>query len=179
MLGTLKNKFKDAGTLSALCKEAERIARFQGNEAPGSEHFVLASLSLEDGTARRALASLGATPKAFEEAMRAQFVEALRHAGMEAAPDASPDLARSPRVPNASKLYRAAPSGQTIVQRLASTAETREARSLLAADVLLAAAEEEFSIAARALRVLGITPEQLVQAARQEITLHEQGPGKA
>lgn len=179
MLVTLKNKFKDAGTLSALCSEAERIAHLHDNEVPGSEHFVLASLCLEDGTARRALASLGATPEAFEEAIRAQFVEALRHAGIEAAPDANPDLARSPRVPNTSKLYRAAPSGQTMVQRLASTAATRKARPLLAADILLVVAEEEFSSAARALGILGITPQQLVQAARQEIALHEEGQGQA
>lgn len=179
MLGTLKNKFQDAGTLSALCKEAERIARFHGNEAPGSEHFVLACLELPDGTARRALASLGATPEAFEAAMRARFVEALRHAGMEVASDAGLDRPRSPRVPTASKLYRAAPSGQSIVQRLASTAEARKARPLLAADVLLAVAEEEFSIAARALGVLGIKPQHLVQAARREIALHEQGQGEA
>lgn len=178
MFTALKNKLDDAGTLSALCKEAERIARAQGNETPGSEHFLLASLSLPDGTARRALASLGATPHAFEEAIRSQFVDALRHAGMAAELDAGLKLPHSPRVPTASKLYRAAPSGQSIVQRLASAAKARKDRPFLAADVLLAAAEEKFSIAARALDVLDIKPQQLVQAARQEIALHEQGQGK-
>ena len=173
MFATLKNRLNDAGTLSALCKEAERVARNLGAETPGSEHFVLASLCLPDGTARRALASLGATPEAFEKAINSQFADALRHAGLELAPatDQAPEsipICRSP-----SKLYRTTPSAQALVQRLASSAETRANRSLLTADVLLAVAEEEFSIAARALGVLGIKPEQLVHAARQEVAFYE------
>lgn len=176
---TLKNKFKDIGTLSQLCKEAERIAHSLGQVVPGSEHFVLASLALTDGTARTALASLGATPEAFEEAISAQFANALRHAGLEAVPDADVALQSSPPVPNTSKLYRAAPSGQSMVQRLSSTAEARSSRSLLSADVLLAAAEEEYSITARALGVLGISREQLIQAASHAIAFHEQRQGKS
>lgn len=176
MLNALRNKLNDARTLGALCEEAERVARSAGNKEPGSEHFVLASLCLQDGTARRALASLGATPEAFGEAIRAQFVEALSHAGLETRPDSAPDTASS-RAPDTSKLYHAAASGQSLVQRLASSAEGRKPRPLLSADVLVAVAEEEFSIAARALRVLGITPQQLVQAASREIARHEQGQG--
>lgn len=179
MFVALRKKLKDVGTLSALCREAEQVARSHANEAPGSEHFVLASIAMQDGTARRALASLGAAPEAFVEAIRAQFEEALRHAGLETTPGAELEPSSSHRASSTSKLYRAAPSGQSLVQRLASTAEGRKTRSLLSADVLLAAAEEELSIAARALRVLRITPQQLVQAAGREIALHERGQGEA
>lgn len=172
MLATFMNKLKDAGTLAALCQKAEQIARSEGQGVPGSEHFVLAALSLPDGTGLRTMASLGATPEGFAEAIGAQFVEALRHAGMEIASETAGLPGSSPRPPAASKLYHSAPSGQRIVQRLASTAEERQNRSLLAADVLLAVAEEKFSIASRALDVLGITQQQLVDAASREIALY-------
>jgi ATP-dependent Clp protease ATP-binding subunit ClpA len=172
---TLRNKIKDTRTIAALCTEAERIAGTDGCEAPGSEHFVLAALAMPDGTARHALARLGATPQSFEEAIRAQFAVALGHIGMDA--PAGGDLAgpRVARPPAPSRVYRAAPSGQSLVQRLSATAAGRKDRSLLAADVLLAAAQQQYSIAARAFGVLGITPQQLVEAASREIAHHAHG----
>ncbi len=179
MFVTLKNKFKDVGTLSVLCKEAERIARIDGKQAPGSEHFVLASLALPDATARAALVRLGASPESFAEAIRIQFEDALRHVGLTAGADAGWESASSPPAPDAAKLFRAAPSGQSMLQRIAATSGVRQGRELLAADVLLAAAEEELSIAARALRVLDISQQQLIQAADGEIARYLQHRGAA
>lgn len=175
----IKNRFQDVRTLSVLCEEAERIGRSHGVATPGSEHFVLASFDLKDGTARQAFSSLGASPEGFGEAIRMQFEAALRHAGVELPPDADPEPATTllPS-PSASRLYRSAPSGQSLVQRIASAADTRKQRSLLAADVLIAVAQEEYSIAARALRTLNITPQRLVQAASQQISRYEGSGGK-
>lgn len=173
MFMTLRNKFKDVGTLSTLCEDAERVARSDGNERPGSEHFVLASLHMSDGTALRALAGLGATPETFAAAVRVQFMEALGSAGLEMSLPEEPGLPSLHLASSPSRLYNAAPSGQSLVQRLASTAEVRKERPLLAADILVAAAQEEFSITARAFRVLGIARQDLVQAASREITRYE------
>lgn len=175
----LRNKLKDIRTLSALFKAAEQVARANGAERPGSEHLVLASLAMPDGTARRALAGLGATPEMFGAAIRSQFIAALSHAGLEMPTPAGAELPGNQRIASPSKLYRATASGQSLVQRLASTVKARSGRPLLAADILVAAAEEEFSIAARSFRVLGITPQQLVHAAGREIAQCHHGAAKA
>ena len=134
------------------CEEAERIGRSHGVARPGSQHFVLASFDLKDGTARQAFSNLDASPEGFAEAIRAQFEAALRHAGVELPPHADPEPATTIPSPNASRLYRSAASGQSLIQRIA--ADARKQRSLLAVDMLVAAALEECSIAARAARPL-------------------------
>ena len=78
MFTTLRNKLKDIRTLSALCEEAERTALSSGSRMAGSEHFVLACLSMQDDTARRVLASLGASPEDFGDAILVHFDESLR-----------------------------------------------------------------------------------------------------
>lgn len=176
MFATIRNRLSDVRTISSLCEEAERIGRSRGDAMPGSEHFVIASFTLEDGTARRAIESLGASPEAFASAIDVQFAESLRHVGVEAGGEADPTSVGDLPAPKAQRVYRAAPSGQLLVQRITAAGADRKKRTLLAADVLLAVSQEEHSIAARALRVLKISSEELARAARREILAYGQTP---
>lgn len=117
MLANLKQRFRDAKTISTLCSVAERYASTRGEEGPGAEHFVLAALDLPDGSARRAFARLGADPARFGAAIEAQYQQALQSVGIdskvlqEVAADAI--LARK-------GLYQAKVSGQALMQQMAA-----------------------------------------------------------
>lgn len=162
MFKTLRVRFQDMRTIARLCTAAENIARAE----PGSEHLVLASLDLPDGTSRDAFARLGVSREAFAEAIQSQFADALGSVGLQVpAAEAVPQTSEKPR----GMLYRAAPSGQALIERMVHSPR-REAREPLAgADILLAAAEEQFSIAARAFARLGIQRGQLTAAAGQAL----------
>ncbi|MEC5397199.1 Clp protease N-terminal domain-containing protein [Uliginosibacterium sp. H1] len=162
MLTLLRTWLQDTKFIAALCRAAETLARHEGIAAPGSEHFVLAALALPDGSAARAFDALGLDAKRFRAAIGAQFADALAGAGVSSASLTG----QAPSLREADGLYNAAPSGQTLMQRVADNRHARQGRPLLAADVLLAVAAEEYSIAARALRHLQVTPEALIDAAR-------------
>jgi ATP-dependent Clp protease ATP-binding subunit ClpA len=163
MFDTLKVRLQDMRTIARLCTAAEELARAE----PGSEHLVLAALDLPDGSARSAFAQLGVSRDDFAQAIQAQFVDALGSVGLEVPADdeAQPQALAPPR----SRLYRAAPSGQALIERLVCAPRRAQRRPLAGADILLAAAEERFSIAARAFARLGIARERLAAAATQAL----------
>jgi ATP-dependent Clp protease ATP-binding subunit ClpA len=165
MFKTLRIRFQDVRTIARLCTAAENIARAE----PGSEHLVLASLDLPDGTARDAFARLGVSREAFAEAIQAQFADALGSVGLQVpAAEAAPPASAKPH----SMLYRAAPSGQALIERMVHSPRRAARQPLAGADILLAVAEEQFSIAARAFARLGIRQEQLADAAMQALEGH-------
>jgi ATP-dependent Clp protease ATP-binding subunit ClpA len=167
MFTTVKKHLNDARAIASLCEAAESAAREAGTSKPGSEHFVLGALALSDQTAAATLTRLGITREAFEKAVISQFSSALQSVGV--AVSGSDGLADQPSAPSRPKtaLYEAEPSGQSLVQRLAATRKQRSTRALLSADVLLAVADEEFTVAARAFRALGVLPEHLQGVANQ------------
>lgn len=168
MFQTFKRKLQDMRTLSRLCALAEELARQDRCPQPGSEHFVLAALALPDQTAMRAFAHLGLTEGRFRDALAAQRSDALASVGVTAARAGSSGGEAALLAPK-SAAYQAAPSGQSLVQRLAQTRQARAGRCLLGADVLLAAAQENYTSAGRAFQKLGITPGQLAASAGQSI----------
>ena len=165
MFASIKARFQDTKTIARLCAEAEQSARAEGRVKPGSEHFVLAALKLPDDTARHAFRSLGIDAKAFSKAISTQFAEALAAVGVVVAQSAEVSITSSVGVAPAPTLYEAEPSGQALVQRLAATRKSRETRCLMGADVLLAIAREEHTIAIRAFASLGVTKQQLTEVA--------------
>lgn len=169
MLDTIRNKLRDVATISRLSSEAECVARSLGVPAPGSEHYVLAALALPDGTAARAFETLGLTEAAFASALRDQFAAALTQAGLGAQAAAAAARDTEAAAGPAPKLFVAGASGEALMQRLAESRTARGSRPLLGADVLLSAAAEEFSAAARAFRHLGIGRTPLADAAAQAI----------
>ncbi|MBL0728252.1 Clp protease N-terminal domain-containing protein [Piscinibacter sp. HJYY11] len=162
MFTTLKVRWQDMRTIARLCTAAENIARAE----PGSEHLVLASLELPDGSSREVFARLGLSREAFAEAIQAQFTDALGSVGLNV-PPSEPEVANSAKARG--MLYRAAPSGQALIQRLVHMPRRQARQPLAGADILLAVAEEQFSIAARAFARLGIRREQLAAAATQAL----------
>lgn len=164
MFKSLTQKVHDAQLLAKLCATAEEIARAAGRPKPGSEHFVLAALDLPDGTALAAFNRLSVSRARFIQALEMQRESALEAVGVAVAPSAKITPAAELLAPK-TKAYEAEASGKTLIQRLANLAPMRKGRSLLSADVLLAAAQESHSSPGRAFRELGITSMQLVGAA--------------
>lgn len=157
MLKGLKAKLDDMATIRRLCERAEAHALRDQQREPGAEHFLLAALDLPDGTARLAFARAGADADALPAAIERQYADALGAIGLAA--DALPDSAP----PEPTRLYRAAASGQQLMQDLA---ESREDRGpLLGAHVVAAVAGLSQGVAARALRALGVDPVALKSAA--------------
>jgi len=169
MFASIKARIDDTKTIARLCTEAERSARAEGRVKPGSEHFVLAALELPDETARHAFTSLGIDAGAFSKAISAQFSDALAAVGVVVTPSAKAGITSSAAAAPVPALYEAEPSGQALMQRLAATRKSRAARRLVGADVLLASAGEEHTITSRAFAHLGVTKQQLTEAANAAI----------
>lgn len=141
----LRRRFNDARTLALLCKAAEREARAAGQTEPGAEHFLLAALELPDGSARCAFERLGVTPAQLRGAIERQYAAALGGADFEAG---------APLADDGTGAYRAAASGQELVQALARRPD-REG-GLRGSDVLRAIAAMRHGVAARTLRALDL-----------------------
>lgn len=156
MFGFVRRKLASARTLAALCNAAESEACLDGQAEPGAEHFVLAALSLPDGRAIRAFKRLGTTDAELRQAIALQYHEPLLALGIDPALASEP-LAKA----KGAGLYRAAPSGRTLMRALA-----RDRDSPLTSDrVLLAAIEQSHGVFPRALALLGLDPAQLRVAA--------------
>lgn len=168
MLQLIKRRLGDVRTLSRLCKTAEDIAHQQGRSKPGSEHFILAALTLPDQTAAQAFAELGLDEQRFQDALSAQRSDALASVGVSIKAVEVVELPSNLPQPKPA-LYETEPSGQSLVKRLADTRRTRASRSLLGADVLLAAAHENFTPSTRAFQKLGISSDQLAEAALRSV----------
>lgn len=170
MFQAMRQRWRDMGTVKALCRAAEAHARDEGIEQPGAEHFVLAALDMPEGSARRALQRLRLTPADFRAGVQRQYQEALRHLGIE------PPAFDAPPLPSTRGrgLYRAQPSGQDLMQVLtrqimAPAQRANAAAPLLGAHVLLAALAAQHGVAIRAFRALGVEAPALREAALAEI----------
>jgi ATP-dependent Clp protease ATP-binding subunit ClpA len=53
-----------------LCLCAEKYANKYGQEKPGAEHFILAALDLQDGSARDVFKRLEVNPDAINQAIK-------------------------------------------------------------------------------------------------------------
>ncbi len=162
MINQLKSRLGDVGTVRALCLGAEAHARQDGQQVPGAEHFLLASLDLPDGSARRAFGRLGVDPSGLKAAIAKQYADALQLVGIEVSEAATAEPLPPPR-----GLYRAAPSGQHLLQALAARDGT--ARRLTSAHIVAAVAAVPHGVTARALRAMGVDLDTLREAARAEI----------
>ena len=148
MFDTFKRRWRDTGTLQTLFVSAERHANQDGQTEPGAEHLVMAALEMQDGTARKAFQRVGANLTMFSEAIAQQHVEALRAIGIE--PSTVAPLIDGPPVSSTKGLYKAQASAQALVQKLTETKPFNVALPLLSADILIAAATGQHTIAVRA-----------------------------
>jgi len=152
MFSFIRRRFTAARTLAALCQAAEAEARRDGQAEPGVEHFVLAALSLPDGKALQVFEALGATDALLRQAIAYQYQAPLHALGIDRGL-ASQSLGEAGK----SRLYRAAPSGQALIQALG-----RERGQVLTSDkVLVAATEQSEGVLPRALAAMGFSLDQL------------------
>ncbi|MES9926518.1 MAG: Clp protease N-terminal domain-containing protein, partial [Candidatus Thiodiazotropha sp. 6PDIVS] len=70
-------RFHDMKTIGKLIPGADKEANMVGEEKPGAEHFILAALNLEDGTAKRTFERFEIDSEKFREAIKKQYEEAL------------------------------------------------------------------------------------------------------
>ncbi|MVS98644.1 Clp protease N-terminal domain-containing protein [Devosia marina] len=154
MFNAIKSKLRDMGTIKQLCERAEKHALHDRQPEPGAEHFLLAALEMEDGTARRAFQAAGMDPDGLKAAIAQQYVAALESIGLAVEPTADHhDAVARPPAPGA---YHAAPSGQDVMQALADS--RNQHAPLLGAHVVAVVAAMPHGIAARALRGMGSDP---------------------
>lgn len=165
MFQAFRRRLRDVRTIAGLFKAAEQASRAHGEPMPGSEHFVLAALSLPDGTAVSAFRLLGVDQGDFEATLSTQDATAL--AAIKVDVPVGP-VHRLP-TPPAPRRYDSQPSAQLLLRRMTAAQPSRVGRDLMSADVLIAVAEEEHSAAARAFRSLGVTPERLRGAATEAL----------
>lgn len=156
MFQRLKQRVSDMGVIRSLCLHAEAHARKDGQREPGAEHFLLAAFNLPDGTARRAFERVGGVPESLQAAIVAQHADALSEIGLELETDLKPGTPGP-----AYGLFRAAPSGREIMQRLAATRRLGNPTPLVGAHVVAAVAALPRGVAARALRTMSIDREAL------------------
>lgn len=176
MFKTIRQRFRDMGTIKALCFEAEKLANAEGQKEPGVEHFVLSALALPDGTARKAFLRIHADPDNFRAAIAKQYKDALQNMGIALPHDAEISGEATP-IPTSKGPYKAQPSAQALMQTLTREIMVREQKAdstapLLSAHVVLAATSAQYGVAARALRAMGIDPASLADAAKMEIAAY-------
>ena len=176
MFKTIRQRFRDMGTIKALCFEAEKLANAEGQKEPGAEHFVLSALALPDGTARKAFLRIHADPDNFRAAMAQHYEDALQNLGIALPPDAEIYGEATP-IPTSKGPYKTQPSAQALMQTLTQEIMVKEQKAdstapLLSAHVVLAATSAQYGVAARAFRAMGIDSASLANAAKAEIAAY-------
>lgn len=137
-----------------------------GEDKPGAEHFILSALNLDDGTALRAFEKLGIDSKKLQNAIKAQYDDALNAVGVNTEEtEIQPEPLQVKKHLHASK-----PSGQDLMQSLYALKKTDPQRPLQGAHVLIAAASIEHGVVPRAFKILGIDKALLTKAATDELS---------
>jgi ATP-dependent Clp protease ATP-binding subunit ClpA len=148
----------DVAAMKVVLPEAERLAKIDGVKVPAAEHLLLAAFTLDDGSAGRALATLGHD---LDELIAALQVEGLPHSSGDPAP-----VDASRPTPRRATILRSGDSMQVMFQRVRKHAAAAK-RPIREADFLVAAAQIDGGVVADALAALGIDREQLAAAAQR------------
>jgi ATP-dependent Clp protease ATP-binding subunit ClpA len=165
----LVNAARDMRTIKRLLTRAEAEARSGGEQTPGPEHLLLASMTLSDGTAARALERIGVDPQRLRTAIEEAHASALAAVGIEVEhrPGGTADL-RGP----ATGAFRSTPQAQRVFQEAVALSKSTKPSLLQGAHVVAAACSLEHGTAARALAALGVDRDRLRDAARAEVGIH-------
>ena len=150
MLAKIRRRMKDMKALTELMTTAERYARADGVELPGSEHLVAAAIDHSDGRAGALAGSHGVDAERFLAEVRRVHADALDEIGIDERDDAI-----DPALPDAGEpvgLHRAAPSAQQLLKRVADTSD-----GFNSAAFIQHAARTRRGTTAAALGNLGIT----------------------
>jgi ATP-dependent Clp protease ATP-binding subunit ClpA len=162
----IKSKIQDMKTISKLCLGAEKYANEYGEEKPGAEHFMLASLDLQDGSARRVFERLEINPDAINQAIKDQHSNALASIGI-VDETIKLDVKSAVTLKPNMKLYDTKPSGKTVMQKIYQNNKARNTR-LIGAHVIEVILSMEYGIAVRALQTMGIDLVALKKTVKAE-----------
>lgn len=160
----IRNALADIRTMKALFTAAENEATALGDEQPGAEHLFLAALTLDDASARSALATLGVTAEEVRSAIVRVHATALDAIGVDGGTDrvpGQPDSSRPLTGP-----YRSTGSARDLFQRARRLSAADKPAKLRAGHVAIAAAEAQHGTLARLLDLLSIDRSRLAGAAR-------------
>jgi len=163
----LKNRFKDIQTMTTLCQNAEDFSRQEGDEKPGVEHFVLAALTLEDGSAQRVMKQFEVDVAHLQRAIQQQHADALQKIGLD---NEILTLETQPITSSKPLVYPAKSSVQELIQSLATNNKSR-CTPLLGVHILEAALNFEHGTLARSLKWLNITPSKLRVVINKELAM--------
>src|SRR5688500_3679086 len=162
------NALRDMRTIKQLLTDAERVGRDMGEEEPGAEHLLLAAMGLPDGSASRALGSLGIDADRLRAALLEEQADALVAVGVPretAERLATPEPLRPDGTPILEGAGRPAREAFRSAGELARSAKQR----LSGAHVVAAVATIEKGTVARAIERLGVDRGQLADAAAREL----------
>ena len=158
----------DMRTIKQLLTDAERISREMGEEEPAAEHLLLAAMGLPEGSAVRALGSMGVDADRIRAALLEEQADALVAVGV---PRETADRLAAPEPlgpGGAARLYGAAPTAREAF-RIAGDLARHAKQRFAGAHVVAAVATIERGTVARALERLGLDRGQLADAAAREL----------
>lgn len=169
MFKQLRIKFHDMATITTLCNVAEQYALKRNEEIPGAEHFLLAALDLEEGSAKRVFKNLGVNPDEFNLAISNQYADALASLGitMIATENVVNKAAQKPN----SILYETKASAQDLMQSLAKRKDKNI--PLQGVHVLEVICTMQEGVAIRALKAINVDLSDLQQAVLTELNAKE------
>lgn len=150
MLTRLRRRMQDMKAVTELMTTAERLARADGVELPGSEHLVAAAIDHSDGRAAALADAHGVDADRFLAEIRRVHADALDELGIDERDDAIDAALPEPVEPVGP--YRAAPSAQQLLRCVAERADGFDS-----AAIIRQAARSRRGTTATALRHLGIT----------------------
>ncbi len=162
-----RSRLLDIRIMNELFPAADALAAADGERDAGAEYLLIASLDLDDGSARRAFRAAGADPDQFHPAVRAQHAAALAALGLGPLDDGMLDR-HLPAPTAGNSPHRGAPSGHEMFREVVRLVR-RERSQLYGAYFALVAATTEHGTTARALRQMGVDPAALATAARAEV----------
>lgn len=163
----LRNALADIRTMKALFTAAEKEAAALGDEQPGAEHLFLAALTLDDASARSALATVGATTEEVRSAIVNVHASALSAVGVDSETVGVLDESGSSRPLTGP--YRSTGSAQDLFQRARRLSASGKPALLRAGHIAMAAAEAERGTLARLFELLDIDRARLAEAARAAV----------
>lgn len=160
---SLRTAVADTRLIATLLTTAETEALALGDAEPGAEHLLLAALLVDEPSARDVVRQVA---DSVDAAALRSAIGTVHAASLAAIGVAAPDLEAA--LPPSRGVYRSEVSAQEVFQRARALSRGSKA-GLLAAHVLLAAAEREHGTTSRVLDFLGIDRARLVVAAQAAV----------
>ncbi len=134
LIKAIKQKFQDMKTIGTLCETAEKIALDNGENTPGAEHFLLASITLEDGGAKRILQKFNVKAADLKDAVLNYHQHVLRDVGISSTGIGDSEYQQAA---SKNKLYHSQPTTQRLFKTMHKKSEAEPLGSVHVLEALL------------------------------------------